>query len=93
LNNRVVVTGMGVVSPLGLDVPATWQALITSKSEVDYITLFDASDFDVKIAAEVKNFDPLQYIDRKWVRRMSMTWFMRCYLPGKEDRHVVVPGW
>jgi len=58
LNNRVVVTGMGVVSPLGLDVPATWQALITGKSEVDYITLFDASDFDVKIAAEVKNFDP-----------------------------------
>jgi len=67
-NNRVVVTGIGIVSPLGLDVPTTWQGLITGKSGVDYITLFDASDFDVKIAAEVKGFDPLQYIDRKKAR-------------------------
>jgi len=65
LNNGVVVTGMGIISPLGLDVSTTWQALITGKSGVDYITLFDASDFKVKIAAEVKGFDPLQYIDRK----------------------------
>jgi len=56
---------MGIISPLGLDVSTTWQALITGKSGVDYITLFDASDFKVKIAAEVKGFDPLQYIDRK----------------------------
>ncbi|MDP4280197.1 MAG: beta-ketoacyl-ACP synthase II [Dehalococcoides mccartyi] len=69
MDNRVVVTGMGIVSPLGLDVPTTWQALVTSKSGVDYITLFDTSDFDVRIAAEVKGFDPLQYIDRKQVRR------------------------
>lgn len=65
MNNGVVVTGMGIISPLGLDVSTTWQALITGKSGVDYITLFDASDFKVKIAAEVKGFDPLQYIDRK----------------------------
>ena len=68
MNNRVVVTGMGIISPLGLDVPTTWQALIAGKSGVDYITLFDASDFEVKIAAEVKGFDPLQYIDRKRAR-------------------------
>jgi len=54
-----------VVSPLGLDAPTTWQGLITGKSGVDYITLFDATHFDVKIAAEVKGFDPLQYVDRK----------------------------
>jgi beta-ketoacyl-acyl-carrier-protein synthase II len=59
---------MGIISPLGLDVPTTWQALITGRSGVDYITLFDASDFEVKIAAEVKGFDPLQYIDRKRAR-------------------------
>ena len=71
MNNRVVVTGMGVISPLGLDVPTTWQGLIAGKSGVDYITLFDAGDFDVKIAAEVKRFEPLQYIDRKQARRMG----------------------
>ena len=68
MDNRVVVTGMGIVSPLGLDVPTTWQGLVAGKSGVDYITLFDTSDFDVKIAAEVKGFDPLRYIDRKRVR-------------------------
>jgi len=68
MNSRVVVTGMGIISPLGLDVSTTWQGLITGKSGVDYITLFDTSDFDVKIAAEVKGFDPLQYIDRKRAR-------------------------
>ena len=68
MNNRVVVTGIGIISPLGLDVPTTWQGLIVGKSGVDYITLFDSSDFDVKIAAEVKGFDPLQYIDRKRVK-------------------------
>ena len=59
---------MGIVSPLGLDAPTTWQGLIAGKSGVDYITLFDATDFDVKIAAEAKGFDPLQYIDRKKAR-------------------------
>jgi len=68
MDNRVVVTGIGIVSPLGLNAPTTWQALIAGKSGVDYITLFDTSDFDVRIAAEVKDFDPLQYIDRKRVR-------------------------
>jgi len=57
-----------MVSPLGLDAPTTWQGLITGKSGVDYITLFDTTDFDVKIAAEVKGFDPLQYVDRKKAR-------------------------
>ncbi len=69
MNNRVVVTGAGVVSPLGLDAPTTWLGLIAGKTDVDYITLFDAEDFDVKIAAEVKGFDPLQYMERKNARR------------------------
>ena len=71
MNKRVVVTGVGIVSPLGLDVSSTWQGLIAGRPAVDYITLFDASAFDVKIAAEVKGFDPLHYVDRKRARRMD----------------------
>lgn len=71
MGNRVVVTGIGTISPLGLDVPSTWEGLISGRSGVDYITQFDAESFDTKFAAEVKNFDPSQYLDRKEVRRME----------------------
>ena len=69
MRKRVVVTGLGAVSPLGLDVPSLWQALIAGKSGVDFITAFDASGFEPKFAAEVKGFDPLSYMDRKEARR------------------------
>src|SRR6185369_10922516 len=55
---RVVITGMGVVSPLGHELDTFWNALINSKCGVDKITAFDASTFVTQIAAEVKNFDP-----------------------------------
>lgn len=71
MSNRVVVTGMGMISPLGLDVPSTWQGLVSGKSGVDYITQFDPEPLETKIAAEVKNFDPAQYMDRKDLRRME----------------------
>jgi len=71
LARRVVITGMGAVSPLGLDVPTLWEALINGKSGVDYISLFDAESFETKIAAEVKGFDPNSYIDRKEARHMD----------------------
>ena len=70
-NNRVVVTGIGIVSPLGLDAVSTWDGLINGKSGIDNITLFDASAHATKFAAEVKGFDPNRYIDRKLVRRMD----------------------
>ena len=70
-NHRVVVTGIGIISPLGLDTVTTWNGLINGKSGVDKITLFDASTHATKIAAEVKDFDPNKYIDRKLVRRMD----------------------
>ena len=70
-NNRVVVTGIGIVSPLGLDAVSTWDALINGKSGIDNITLFDASAHATKFAAEVKGFEPDKYIDRKLVRRMD----------------------
>jgi 3-oxoacyl-[acyl-carrier-protein] synthase II len=55
---RVVVTGLGAVTPVGNDVPSTWQAAVAGRSGVDFIRSFDASEFPVRIAAEVKEFDP-----------------------------------
>jgi len=71
VNNRVVITGIGVMSPLGLDPASLWQALISGQSGVDHITAFDTGPFMTKIAAEVKGFDPAQYMDRKELRRMD----------------------
>jgi 3-oxoacyl-[acyl-carrier-protein] synthase II len=68
---RVVVTGIGAITPLGLDMATTWQNLIAGKSGIDRITFFDASAFDTKIAGEVKGFDPLNYINRKEAHRMD----------------------
>jgi len=70
-SNRVVVTGMGVVSPLGLDVPTTWEGLIAGKSGIDYITLFDPEPCKTKFAGEVKGFDPTNYVGRKEARHMD----------------------
>jgi 3-oxoacyl-[acyl-carrier-protein] synthase II len=67
----VVITGIGIVSPVGLDAVTTWDSLINGRGGVDNITLFDASNHTTKFAAEVKDFDPNKYIDRKLVRRMD----------------------
>jgi 3-oxoacyl-[acyl-carrier-protein] synthase II len=69
--HRVVVTGIGALTPLGLDMATTWDSLIAGKSGIDYITLFDASRIEVKIAGEVKGFEPNSYINRKDARRMD----------------------
>ncbi|MDZ7344157.1 MAG: beta-ketoacyl-ACP synthase II [candidate division KSB1 bacterium] len=69
---RVVVTGMGVISPLGHTVEAYWQNLLAGKSGVDRITRFDPSGFDTQFAAEVKNFNAEDYIDKKEARRMDV---------------------
>ena len=68
---RVVVTGIGLVSGLGNSTEETWRGLIQGRSGVDYITHFDASAFPVRFAAEVKNFDPLRYIEKKEVKKMD----------------------
>jgi len=70
-SDRVVVTGMGILSPLGLDTKSTWEGLIAGKSGIDYITLFDAEKMEVKFAGEVKGFDPTNYVERKEARRMD----------------------
>ena len=70
-NHRVMITGMGIISPLGLDVATTWDGIINGRSGVDFITAFDPEGFDTQFAAEVKGFDPESYLDRKNARRMD----------------------
>ncbi len=72
LKRRVVVTGMGMVSPLGMGVEKTWRALIQGKSGVGRITRFDSAGFDTQIAAEVKDFAPENFMDKKEARRMDI---------------------
>ena len=66
-----MVTGIGVLCPLGLDISTTWEGLIAGKSGIDYITLFDAEPLATKIAGEVKGFEPTDYINRKDARHMD----------------------
>lgn len=69
MTRRVVVTGLGLVTPLGNNVQATWNNIKNGVSGIDYITRFDTTKYAVKIAAEVKDFDPLNYMASKEVRR------------------------
>ncbi|MCR6585056.1 beta-ketoacyl-ACP synthase II [Campylobacter insulaenigrae] len=68
---RVVITGLGMINALGLDKDSSFKAICEGKSGVDKITLFDASEFPVQIAAEVKNFDPLSVCDAKEVKKID----------------------
>lgn len=68
---RVVVTGVGLVSPLGIGTAESWQGLVEGRSGAGHITRFDASDFSSRIACEVKGFDPLEFADRRDARKMD----------------------
>ena len=71
MKRRVVVTGLGLVTPVGLSVEATWAALMEGRSGVDYIQKFDTTKFPVKIAAEVRDFNPLDFVEKKEARKMG----------------------
>ena len=71
MNRRVVVTGLGLVTPVGNSVETTWAALVAGKSGADYIKKFDTEKFPVRFACEVKDFDPLNYIEKKEARKMG----------------------
>ncbi|HEX8293003.1 MAG TPA: beta-ketoacyl synthase N-terminal-like domain-containing protein, partial [Pyrinomonadaceae bacterium] len=71
MKRRVVVTGMGLVTPCGHTVGETWSALMSGRSGVGYIEKFDTEKFSVKIGAEVKGFDPLKFIEKKEARKMG----------------------
>ena len=68
---RVVVTGLGLVTPLGIGVPKTWEKLCQGQSGIGPISRFDASQYSVRIAGEVKNFDPANFIEKKEVKKMD----------------------
>src|SRR5437870_12502778 len=70
-HRRVVITGLGMVSPLGNDVATSWSNLLAGESGAAEITAFDHTDYNVHFACELKDFDPTQWIDRKAARRMD----------------------
>lgn len=72
MKKKVVITGMGVISPLGNDIDTFWKNIQEGKCGIDRITHFDPSRLDAKIAGEVKNFDPTQYMDKKDARKMAL---------------------
>ncbi|MFP7168785.1 beta-ketoacyl-ACP synthase II [Terribacillus sp. 7520-G] len=69
---RVVVTGLGAVTPVGNDAETTWQNLLEGKSGIDYVTRVNKDDFPAKVAAEVKDFNPEDYMDKKDAKRMDL---------------------
>ena len=71
MSNRVVITGMGALTPLGIGVDKFWKGLLEGKSGIDRVTLFDPEAFPTQIAGEVKDFNPTDFLDRKEARRMD----------------------
>lgn len=71
MEKRIIITGLGVVTPNGIGKNEFWQALISGKSGIDRITSFDASNLPTQIAGEVKNFEPTLYLNSRQARRMS----------------------
>src|SRR5690625_4566401 len=71
-NRRVVVTGLGAVTPVGNDMSTIWSNIISGNSGIDYITKVDRTQFPVHVAGEIKDFDPILYINRKDLKRMDL---------------------
>src|SRR5260370_8293803 len=72
MTRRVAITGLGMVTPLGTDVPSTWDALIAGRSGAGPITRFDPVQSPVKFACEVKGFEPARFLDKKEIRRYDL---------------------
>jgi len=90
LTRRVVVTGVGLVCALGIGTEESWKNLVAGQSGVGMITHFDTTGFDCKIAGEVKNFDPFQWIEKKELKKMGR--FIQIALAGA-DFAVKMAGW
>ena len=72
MKREIAVTGLGLISPLGNDVDSFWNALLKGESGVGAVTDFDASALESRIAAEVKNFDPSLWMDKREARKMAL---------------------
>src|SRR5258705_11456266 len=90
LTRRVVVTGVGLVCALGIGTEESWKNLVAGKSGIGLITHFDTTHFDCKIAGEIKNFDPFQWIEKKELKKMGR--FIQVALAGA-DFAVTMSGW
>ena len=71
VSSRVFITGIGIISPLGLDSPSTWKGLQEGTSGIDFITAFDHEGFETRFAGEVKGFEATNYLEKKEARRMG----------------------
>jgi 3-oxoacyl-[acyl-carrier-protein] synthase II len=91
-DRRAVVTGYGIVSPVGIGSDATWDGLVAGRSGIDTITLFDASGFDVDVAGEVKGFDATNYMDAKDARRHDRSTHLAVAATGEALRHAGLLG-
>jgi len=89
---RAVVTGLGIVSPVGIGVEASWEALVAGRSGIDTISLFDASQLDVDVAGEVKGFDATQYMDAKDARRHDRSTHLAIAATGEALRDAGLLG-
>src|SRR4051794_29621487 len=89
---RVVVTGMGAVSPLGNDHRATWEAAVAGRSGIDFIASFDASDSPVRVAAEVKDFDGSAILGPKDARRLDRYVLLAVAAAAEANTHAGLAG-
>ena len=71
MEKRVVITGLGAITPIGKDVEENWEGIKNKKCGIDEITLFDTTEYKTKLAAEVKNYDALEYFDPKQAKRLD----------------------
>src|SRR5438067_10101998 len=87
---RIVVTGLGAVTLLGNDAPSTWRAALAGESGIDFIKSFDASGFPVRVAAEVKDFDPSGLVSTKEARRLdrNVLLALAAAVEAKEDANL-----
>src|SRR5437870_7915900 len=87
---RVVVTGLGAVTPIGNDAPSTWRAAVAGESGIDFIKSFDANEFPVRVAAEVKDFDANGLVSTKEARRLdrNVLLALAAAVEAKEDANM-----
>jgi 3-oxoacyl-[acyl-carrier-protein] synthase II len=92
VERRVVVTGLGIISPLGIGIKENWQALCEGRSGIGPITRFDTTEYETKIAGEVKNFDPTSFLDRKEARKMDpfIHYALASGIMAMEDSHLKI---
>src|SRR5690606_10994579 len=89
---RVVVTGLGALTPLGNTVPEYWEGLVNGVSGADFIKQFDVTKFKTKFACELKNFDPLNYLDRKEAKKMDRFSQIAIIAADEAVRHAQLTG-